>query len=248
MFLSFPKDAKLLQANDGRKDQTFFLSQIPQDALRYTMFPIGQMMKSEVKHMAKSIGLTPIAQKRESTGICFIGKRKFSDFMSEYVDAKPGDFVDIDTGEVLGQHQGIHRYTIGQGALISGQKRKYYVVRKMSDRKTILIASGVNHPALWFDTFFTKQPHWIDESPFMRSRTVAQVMFRFQHGHKLQLCHIVETNSGLLVKLPNRVKAICAGQFAVFYTGDECLGSAQISAVGPYERMANELLENERLS
>lgn len=246
-FYSSIADVKLLQANDARKDQTFFLSQIPQDALQYTMFPIGQMIKSDVKQLADQIGLTSIAKKRESTGICFIGKRKFSDFMSEYVDPMPGDFVDIDTGHKIGQHQGIHQYTIGQGALISGQKQKYYVVRKMPDHKTIIVASGINHPAMWFDMFFTKHPHWIDKTPFNENRVVAQAMFRFQHGHKLQLCDIVETNGGLLVKLANKVKAICTGQFAVFYKDNECLGSAQISAVGPYERMPNEAIEKEQL-
>lgn len=240
-------DVKLLQANDKRKDQTFFLSQIPQDALRYTMFPIGEIVKSGVKQLANRIGLPAIAQKRESTGICFVGKRKFSDFMSEYVDPVPGDFVDIENGKVIGQHQGIHKYTIGQGALISGQKQKYYVVRKMPDHKTIIVASGINHPSMWFDIFFTKQPHWIDESPF-DSKVVTQVMFRFQHGHQLQLCDIVETNSGLFVKLASKVKAICSGQFAVFYKDKECLGSAQISAVGPYDRMANKAVENEEKS
>lgn len=230
---------KLLQAADARKDQTFFLSQIPQDALRHTMFPIGQMVKSDVKQLANRIGLASIAQKRESTGICFIGKRKFSDFMSEYVDPMPGDFIDIDTGKTIGHHHGIHQYTIGQGALISGQKQKYYVVRKMPDHKTIVVASGINHASMWFDMFFTKQPHWIDESPF-GTGVVAQVFFRFQHGHKLQLCDIVKTNGGLLVKLANKVKAICAGQFAVFYKDNECVGSAQISSVGPYDRMLNE--------
>lgn len=211
------------------------------------MFPIGEMIKSEVKQLANSIGLTEIAKKRESTGICFIGKRKFSDFMSEYVEPTPGNFIDIDTGQIIGQHRGIHEYTIGQGALISGQKQKYYVVRKMSDRKTIVVASGINHPSLWFDIFFTKQPHWIDKSPF-NGKMVIQAMFRFQHGHKLQLCDIVETNNGLLIKLMNKVKAICSGQFAVFYKDNECLGSAQISAVGPHERMSIEMKECDQLS
>lgn len=238
----FSSDVKLLQAVDARKDQTFFLAQIPQDALRYTMFPLGSMVKSKVKELAKQIGLESIAQKRESTGICFIGKRKFGDFMSEYVSPLPGIFVDIDTGAIVMQHQGIHHYTIGQGILASGQKEKLFAVRKMSDQKTILVGAGTNHSSMLFDMFYTDKPHWIHETPF-NGKVVARAEFRFQHGHKLQKCSMFETKNGLLVKLENKVRAICAGQFAVFYRENECIGSAQISATGPYVREAEETAE-----
>lgn len=227
-------DVKLLRATDNRKDQTFFLSQIPQDALRKTMFPLGPMLKSNVKKIASDIGLNRIVKKRESVGICFIGKRKFSDFMSEYIDAKAGDFIDIDSGAVIGRHRGIHHYTIGQGVLLGGQKHKMFAIRKLSDRKTILVGAGTKHPALQFDMFYTRQPHWIDQSPFSLSiEIVSRVKFRFQHGHKLENCDLVETSSGLFVRLEKPVRAICAGQFAVFYKNDECLGSAKIAATGP---------------
>lgn len=232
----------MLRAVDTRKDQTFFLSQIPQDALRHTMFPLGSMKKSQVKQLANQIGLESIAQKRESTGICFIGKRKFSDFMSEYVTPMPGDFVDIDTGKIVAQHYGIHNYTIGQRILVSGQKQKMFTIRKMSDQRTILVGGGTNHSSMFFDLFYTNKPHWICKTPFT-NKTVAEAEFRFQHGHQLQRCSLIETNHGLFVKLINKVRAICAGQFAVFYSGNECLGSAQISATGPYVRDIND--ENE---
>lgn len=209
------------------------------------MFPIGSMMKSEVKNLANKIGLESIAEKRESTGICFIGKRKFSDFMSEYVSPMPGNFVDINTGQIVGRHQGIHNYTTGQGVNIGGQSEKLFAIRKMSDQKTILVGAGTNHPSMLFDLFYTNEPHWIDEPPF-NGKTVASAEFRFQHGHKLEKCALVKTNNGLLVKLDNKVRSICAGQFAIFYKDDECLGSAQISATGPYVR-DTETVELEKL-
>lgn len=225
---------KLLQAADTRKDQTFFLSQIPQEALRYTMFPVGSMIKSEVKQLASEIGLDSIAKKRESTGICFIGKRKFIDFLAEYVTPKPGDFVNIETGEIVGQHEGIHNYTIGQGISLGGQKEKLFAVRKMSDKKTILVAPGTNNPRLFSNSFYTEHAHWIDKSPFNKN-FIARAHFRFQHGHKLEACEIAETEEGLVVKLDNPVRSICSGQFAVFYRGNECLGSAKVSTV-PFMR------------
>lgn len=233
-------DVKLLQAADKRKDQTFFLSQISQNSLRETMFPLGSMMKPEIKRLAADIGLTRIVKKRESMGICFIGKRKFSDFMSEYVDVKAGEMVDIDSGAVIAHHKGIHHYTIGQGVNVAGMKHKMFAVRKLPDRRTVLVAAGTKHPALQFDLIYTHQPHWIDRSPFDRSnKIVLTVDFRFQHGHKLEICDIVQTQSGLLVKLSKPVRAICAGQFAVFYEGNECLGSAKILATGPSEHILN---------
>lgn len=231
-----------MQAVDCRKDQTFFLSQIPQDALRQTMFPTGSMLKSEVKQLAKEIGLEPIAKKRESTGICFIGKRKFSDFMKEYVSQKIGHFVNIETGQICGQHKGIYNYTIGQNARIHGDHRGLYVVRIMADENTILLAPGTDHRALFSDLFYTGQPHWIDRSPF-NGNFVARVMFRFQHGHTMKACDLVETQAGLFVKLENPIRAICPGQFAVFYKDNECLGSAKIIANGPYIRDNDESIE-----
>ncbi|XP_055308376.1 mitochondrial tRNA-specific 2-thiouridylase 1-like [Sitodiplosis mosellana] len=233
------QNVKLLRAVDPRKDQTFFLSQIPQDALRHTMFPVGSMLKSDVKRLAHQIGLESIAQKRESTGICFIGKRKFSDFISDYVDPQPGDFVNIETGEIVAKHRGIHNYTVGQKILLGGQKETLFSVRKMCDNRTILVAPGTNHPRLFSDLFYTEKPHWIDRSPFDGNAGVAKAEFRFQHGHRLVTCEFIETNErggGLLVKLNSPVRAICAGQFAVFYDDNECLGSAKIRATGPWVR------------
>lgn len=225
---------QLLCAVDPRKDQTFFLSQIPQNALRRTMFPVGSMQKSDVKRIAIEIGLDPIVRKRESMGICFIGKRDFGEFLDEYITARPGKFINIDTGSVMGQHKGITHYTIGQNASLCGSPVKCFVVRKLLGRNDLLVAPGTHHPSMMFDLFYTNAPHWISKSPFETdNRTVSTVEFRFQHGHKRQKCDLVETKQGLLVKLMEPVRSICAGQFAVFYRDNVCLGSGQISATGP---------------
>lgn len=196
------------------------------------MFPVGSMLKSQVKQLANDIGLQPIAEKRESTGICFIGKRKFSYFLSEYVIPKAGDFVDVDTGAVVGHHNGIHNYTIGQNVKISGVENKLFAIRKMPDNKTILVAAGTHHRSMYFDMFYTNHPHWIYEQPF-NGVEIVKAEFRFQHGHKLKQCNLVRTENGLLVMLPDPVRAICAGQYAVFYRQNECLGSAKIEGTGP---------------
>lgn len=236
-------DAKLLRAVDTWKDQTFFLSQMPQDALRRTMFPIGDLLKSDVKRLATDTGLAAIAQKKESMGICFVGKRSFKEFMSEYIAPKRGRFVDIDTGKVIGEHNGFHNFTIGQGILMAGQLQRLYVLRKMPDGETILVASGHDNPAFFSDMLFTKKPHWINRSPFddRTSRlNVIDLKFCFQHIKPLEPCHvsisISNEGQGLLVKLQHPLRAITSGQYAVFYRNEECLGSAQILASGPSQR------------
>ena len=159
--------AKLLMAMDRIKDQTFFLSQIPQEALRNTMFPIGSFTKDVIKEMAKTIGLDKISQKKESMGICFVGKRNngFAKFLQEYIKPTPGSFVDIETYKVIGQHPGIQYYTIGQGAKIANQKDKFYVTEKDVNTNTVYVCSGFTHPALFSENFFTDNPYWIDHAP-----------------------------------------------------------------------------------
>lgn len=198
------------------------------------MFPIGSMEKCDVKRIANKIGLASIVRKRESMGICFIGKRDFGEFLDEYIISRPGKFINIDTGSIMGQHKGITHYTIGQNASLCSHPVKCFVVRKLLNQNDLLIAPGTNHPSMMFDLFYTKVPHWISKSPFEMDNTiVSTVQFRFQHGHKRRICDLVETKEGLLVKLMEPIRSICSGQFAVFYRDNVCLGSGQISATGP---------------
>lgn len=224
-------DARLLRAADTLKDQTFFLCHIKQEALRRTMFPVGNSLKSDVKRIAKEIGLHKIGAKRESRGICFIGKRKFQNFIDEYIEQKKGDFVDIETGKVVGKHNGIHQFVVGQCVRLVDPV-KQFAVRKLKDSNMILVAHGRDNPLQYSDLFYTNHPHWIRSSPLLGC-PVLDCLFRFQHTHPLRKCRLCRTEDGLLALLDEPVRAIRMGQIAAFYSGDECLGGARIKASGP---------------
>lgn len=123
-------EVRLLKPFDNVKDQTFFLCQVNQEPLRKTMFPLGELNKSLVKKIAVENGLEKISMKKESMGICFIGSRKFQEFIDEYIPRKPGKFVDIDTGEIVGEHMGIHQWTLGQRCNIGGKSKAYFTAKK----------------------------------------------------------------------------------------------------------------------
>ncbi|CAB3367255.1 Hypothetical predicted protein [Cloeon dipterum] len=228
-------DVRLLLPTDLVKDQTLFLSQVRREDLKKVMFPLANLKKSEVKKIAEQNGLERIAKKEESTGICFIGNRKFQNFIDQYLNPVPGQFVDITTHEPVGEHTGIHHYTIGQNCKLPGRKHSYFVVDKNKDTQRILVAPGTNHPSLYSDLFFTTEPHWISQQVDSQlSEGVLKCKFRSQNTNALLDCSICRTQSNTLtVKLNTFLRGFAPGQFAVFYLGDECLGSARIRAVGP---------------
>ena len=245
--------AKLLKSVDRTKDQTFFLSQIPQDALKRTMFPVGDIPKAVVKKIAAQAGFPEVASKKESMGICFVGKktapgrRGFQEFISEYVADSPGDFVDVDTGKVMGQHNGLHHWTIGQKTGINRDKNSYVVVTKDLDKNVIMVADDSKHPSLYTEFFTTSTPHWISGPPGELRRATArhlQAEFRFQNMAPLTQCVLMfnmattynwETidQGSLRVSTAEPMRAVTPGQFAAFYLGDQCLGSARIQRPGP---------------
>ena len=245
--------ARLLKAVDRTKDQTFFLSQMPQEALRVTMFPVGELTKPVVKEIARQAGFADIADKKESMGICFVGKkvapggRGFQEFISEYVEAKEGPLVHIDTGEEVGRHQGLHHWTIGQRVGINRDDKSYHVVSRDVATNVIQVADDAQHPALYSESFYTGAPHWIAESPEgLRAggRRMVEVEFRFQNMAPLTQCVVSfamksTTNwesvdpSRLVVSVAEPLRAVSPGQFAAFYQGDVCLGSARIRRPGP---------------
>ncbi|XP_050731296.1 mitochondrial tRNA-specific 2-thiouridylase 1-like isoform X2 [Eriocheir sinensis] len=238
------KGARLLQSFDRIKDQTFFLSQIPQQSLQHTIFPIGECSKYLVRKIADTASLSRVAEKRDSTGICFIGTRKFQEFITEYIENKPGNFIDLETQQVVGTHQGIHQWTVGQRCKLSPFPLPYYVCEKHVESNNIFVVSGTDHPALFTSIFFTEPVFWIHSPPpQLYSQGQLECHFRFQNTAPLTPCvitsdgsnpwHLSPTQNNMVVSLAKPLRAITPGQFAVFYLGEECLGSARILRPGP---------------
>lgn len=223
---------RLLEAADKFKDQTFFLSQVGQESLKRILFPLGDFLKSNVKDIAESNQLFRISRKKESTGICFIGKRNFQEFIQDYVPVNQGPMIDITTGKKLQNHEGLHLWTIGQCCHIKGYTVKYFVARKSKVDGTIYVAPGTVHPALYSKMLYTDQPHWISQPP-LNSLGFVNCKFRFQHTKPTVNCRVMSNSNGLIVLLERPLKAISPGQFAVFYKETECLGSARIFHPGP---------------
>lgn len=238
------KGARLLQSFDRIKDQTFFLSQIPQKALQHSMFPLGDYNKSVVRKIAESANLYQVADKRDSTGICFIGARKFQEFISEYIEDKPGNFIDLESGQVVGTHKGLHQWTVGQRCNLSPFPLPYYVCEKNAETNDIFVVSGTDHPALFTSIIFTEPIYWIHSPPQqLYSQGQLECQFRFQNTASLVPCvltpndanpwHRSPTQNNMVVSLAEPLRAITPGQFAVFYVGEECIGSARILRPGP---------------
>ncbi|XP_067247234.1 mitochondrial tRNA-specific 2-thiouridylase 1 [Chanodichthys erythropterus] len=230
------KPVRLYQGADRLKDQTFFLSQIPQDALRRTLFPLAGLTKDFVKKIAAEAGFQHVLKKKESMGICFIGERDFEDFILEYLEPIPGNFVSIEDGKIMGQHKGWFTLTLGQRARIGGQEDPWFVVDKDITTGDVFVGPTTNHPALLRDTLQTDRFHWITEEPpveLVRTQMM-ECHFRFNNRMPLTPCTVTLNLDGsvwVMVKEP--LRAMTPGQFAVLYKGDECLGSGKIIRLGP---------------
>ncbi|CAF4855630.1 unnamed protein product [Pieris macdunnoughi] len=226
------ESVKLLQPVDKHKDQTFFLSQVKQFSLRRCMFPLARYLKSEVREIARKKGLMNIASKRDSTGICFIGKKRFKNFIQEFIPEKNGYFIDIDTGHIVGEHTGIHKWTIGQRCCLRSFKDAYFIFKKDVVSNIIYVVAGTKHPALWNNICYTNHPHWISEEPVdLVKKCVWKAYFRFQHTKPLVPCRVVTNSDGLTIILEQNLRAITEGQYGVLYSNNICYGSAKIKDI-----------------
>lgn len=197
---------------------------------------MGAITKAEVKRIACEEGFADVAEKKESMGICFIGKRKkgFQNFIKEYVEQRKGDIVNIDSGHVLGSHNGVHQWTIGQKVKLQGMGMKLFVADKDARNNVLQVCYGANHPSLFSETFEVGAPHWIGG----RGPTDEQLRdgfdceFRFQNIMPLTNCRLKMSGSSgrLTVTCVEPLRAVTPGQVAAFYRADECLGSAVIEA------------------
>lgn len=223
---------RLLKGEDANKDQSYFLHLLDCPQLDAALFPLGDIDKPRVRAAAEAAGLKT-AQKKDSTGICFIGERRFTDFLRSYLPAQPGDIV-TPSGQVIGRHQGLMYHTIGQrqGLKIGGLRDQgdapWYVAAKDLGQNRLLVVQGQDHPALFASALYATQAHWINpvELPL---RAAAKIRYRQAD----QPCTILADGNGLRVAFDTPQRAITPGQSVVFYDGAECLGGAIITAAEP---------------
>lgn len=224
-------DGKLLRGLERNKDQSYYLSTVPEEALKRTLFPLGEIeSKEKVKKLAIDFGLFDIAKKKESMGICFVGqKRKFSSFLQEYIDQPPGPVIDLDSGKTIGQHDGLYGYTIGQASRICHGSDKWFVVNKLLNENKLVCVAGSNHPALFSDTLVAKHWTWIHHQiPTLPLQVDAQVRYR-QSPEKAILS---QTSAGQYsLRFINPIRAIARGQQVVVWDQDWCLGGGVIDSV-----------------
>jgi tRNA-specific 2-thiouridylase len=217
---------------DPGKDQSYFLYTLKSEILKKVLFPIGDLPKSKVRELALQAGLATAA-KKDSTGICFIGERNFSKFLSQYVQAKPGRIKTM-RGEDLGSHQGVCYYTLGQrkGLGLGGEGEAYFVVAKDPQRNIVFVERGQTHPAMYADYLTATELTWVTGIPPapLPFRCRAKVRYRQQD----QACTITEIQGDRLrVAFDVPQRAITPRQSVVFYADDICLGGGMIEAPGP---------------
>jgi len=219
-------DGQLFAGLDPGKDQSYFLYRVTQEALSRTLMPVGDMQKSDVRKKAEELGLVT-ASKKDSQGICFVGKVGIRDFLSEYVETMPGNIIDKDSGNVIGQHDGAIFYTIGQRqGLGVGGGLPYYVTGKDMDKNEVYVTTKLNDTELWRDTLTLRDLHWINAVPDVGSHLKARTRYRA----KLIDAEILSLADGTLeLKLEDEERAVTAGQSTVLYDGDRVLGGGIVS-------------------
>ncbi|HEU5141371.1 MAG TPA: tRNA 2-thiouridine(34) synthase MnmA [Bacillales bacterium] len=220
---------RMLRGIDDNKDQTYFLNQLNEEQLSKVMFPLGDLPKPEVREIAREAGLAT-ANKKDSTGICFIGERNFKTFLSQYLPAQPGDMRTF-AGEVKGKHEGLMYYTIGQrqGLGIGGPGGPWFVAGKDLEKNELYVVEGYHNSYLYSDGLVADDVSWISEQhgekPFE-----CTAKFRYRQTDKKVTVH-PNSDGTLDVRFDEPQRAITPGQAVVFYNGDECLGGGTIDVV-----------------
>ena len=222
---------QMLRGLDSHKDQSYFLYTLGQSQLRRSLFPVGHLPKSEVRKIAEEQGFLN-ARKKDSTGICFIGERRFTEFLSQYLPAKPGTIKSYE-GQIIGEHQGLMYHTLGQrkglkiGGIKTAEEKPWYVIDKDLQNNVLIVAQGHEHPALFHDCLDVKQLHWVNENSVNLTSDFdcsAKIRYR-QHDEP---CKITFKQNMATVQFKEPQWAITPGQSIVFYKEDECLGGGII--------------------
>ena len=248
---------RLLAGADVNKDQSYFLCQLTQEQLKYAMFPIGELEKPDLREVARKAGL-PTAEKKDSQGLCFVGKVRLPEFLQQKLKVKVGDIVEIpinhptfnresdslkhrsaeyqltpDMGKVVGQHQGAHFFTIGQrkGLNVGGKPEPLFVIGTDVETNTVYVGCGESHPGLLRDCLYVvkDEVHWLQPSLELLPGQSEQYSLRFRYRQKLQTGTLVMTEEGLYLDFDTPQRGIAAGQFATWYKGDSLVGSGPIA-------------------
>lgn len=226
---------KLQKGLDSNKDQSYFLHAVDEDAIARTLFPVGELEKPEVRKLAETHDLIT-HNKKDSTGICFIGERRFKDFLQQYLPAQPGN-IETPDGEVIGQHSGLMYHTIGQrqglgiGGVKGASENAWYVAGKNLERNVLIAVQGSDHPLLFNQILTAQAPHWINGTPEAISIADLRCSAKTRYRQPDQHCSVSLSDSGdLTVTFDQPQRAITPGQSVVFYENDICLGGAVIAA------------------
>lgn len=228
----------LLRGLDSNKDQTYFLNQLNQEQLKNILFPIGELTKQEVRRLAHHYQL-PTADKKDSTGVCFIGERDFNEFLANYLPGRPGKMLTVD-GIEKGEHQGLMFYTIGQrhglgigGGGVTGEP--WFVIGKDQSRNVLYVGQGFHHPLLYADSLLASELNFITDLPlgttFSAETSLSGITCKVRYRQKDIPCELhILPNRNCEVFFPVPARAVTPGQSIVFYHGEECLGGAIIDA------------------
>ncbi len=220
---------QLLQATDQNKDQTYFLYMLGQYALRHSLFPLADLHKQQVRELAAEAGF-PNHEKKDSTGICFIGERRFRDFLSNYLPANPGKIQTV-RGDCIGQHQGLVYYTLGQrqglgiGGVSGAPDAPWFVIEKDLEHNALVVAQEHDHPQLLSTRLLAEQLHWVagvaPESHF-------SCLGRYRHRQPIQECEVILEEQCMKILFGQPQRAVTPGQSVVLYLGGSCLGGGVI--------------------
>ena len=246
---------RLLAGKDGTKDQSYFLCQINQKQLSKALFPIGGLKKTEVRALAKKIGLNT-AEKKDSQGLCFIGKVKLPVFLQQQLKPKSGKVIEIDRnhntfnsqnqknshqeyalapqmGKVIGEHQGAHYYTIGQrkGLNIGGTPLPLFIIGTDTTENIIYVGQGEDHPGLFRNGLTVKNDdiHWLRTDLELKAGEEKDFLCRIRYRQSLTEAKLIQKNNELLISFPNAQRGITSGQFVAWYKNDELIGSGVIN-------------------
>ncbi|MDY6429713.1 MAG: tRNA 2-thiouridine(34) synthase MnmA [Bacilli bacterium] len=223
----------LIKAVDLTKDQSYFLGQINEDQIKSCLFPLGKITKTEVRKIAHELDLESVMDKKDSTGICFIGERNFKLFLQNYFPAQKGNIIDGDTGKVIGQHSGVLYYTIGQhkgmgiGGIKGREEGSYFIYKKDVKKNELYVTSSRNKYLLMSDECVLTNINWIGE----KLQDLTDVGVKFRYRQQDQACKIIFEEQIIRLIYEQGVEAVTPGQIAVIYQGDVLLGSGIIDSI-----------------